>query len=78
MCCNYARFYDVSGTVEQVASTSSSDDLPTVWNFNAIKSEVEQTLLSDASLPSASQVVLQEISLEVIIKLVCNCARTKV
>lgn len=57
--CNYAPFYYFSETVEQVASTSVSDDLPTVWDFDAIRSEVEQTLLSDASLPSASQVVLQ-------------------
>ena len=60
--CNYAPFYYFSGTVEQVASTSVSDDLLTVWDLDAIRSEVEQTLLSDASLPSASQVVLQYIS----------------
>lgn len=56
--CNYTPFYYFSGTAEQIASTSVSDDLPTVWNLDAIKSEVEQTLLSDASLRSASQVVL--------------------
>lgn len=70
--CNYTPFYYFSGTAEQVASTSVSDDHQTVWNLDAIKSEVEQTLLSDASLRSASQVVLQEISLEVIIELVYN------
>lgn len=53
--CNYAPFYYFSGTVEQVASTSVSDDLPTVWNLDAIRSEVERTLLSHASRPSASQ-----------------------
>ena len=56
---NYMPFYYFSGTVGLVASTSIPDDLPTVWNLDDIKYEVEQTLLSDASLPSASQVVLQ-------------------
>ena len=67
-------FYCFSGIVEAVASNSLLDDLPSVSDLDAIKTEGEQTLPTDAALSKFSQVDIKE----VITQLVRNRASLKV
>ena len=55
-------FYCFSGIVEAVASNSLLDDLPSVSDLDAIKTEGEQTLPTDAALSKFSQVDIKEVN----------------
>lgn len=59
-----------SGIVKPFASISITDDIPTVSNLDAIKSKEERTSLSDAALPTATQVDIEEISKQLTLKLI--------
>ena len=55
-------FYCFSGIFESVASASLLEDLPSVSDLDAIKTEGEQTLPTDAVLSKFSEVHIKEIS----------------
>lgn len=59
-----------SGIAKPFASISSTDDIPTASNLDAINSKEEQTSLFDAALPTATQVDIKEISKQLTLKLV--------
>ena len=71
-------FYCFSGIVEAVKSTSPLEDLLSVSDLDAIKTEGEKTLPSDASLSKFSRVNVKEICEKVITQLVRNRASLKV
>ena len=61
-------FFFFSGLVKSFASISITDDIPTVSTLDAVKSE-EQTSLFDDALPTATQVDIEQISKQLILKL---------